>query len=130
MRITPEGKEGIRLNTFIFTLIIAVVTATALCYDWAWWVIALVDGFLLWRIIFVVRFFRDRKDARGKSSLFTFCLAVPLMFAALSGDKELTGELLSLGLRGETVDRQGRSALDFAISGQCTDCIELLQQTK
>ena len=31
-----------------------------------------------------VRFFRDRKDARGKSSLFTFCLAVPLMFAALS----------------------------------------------
>lgn len=53
-----------------------------------------------------------------------------LMFAALSGDKELTGELLSLGLRGETVDRQGRSALDFAISGQCTDCIELLQQTK
>lgn len=59
MRITPEGKEGIRLNTFIFTLIIAVVTATALCYDWAWWVIALVDGFLLWRIIFVVRFFRD-----------------------------------------------------------------------
>lgn len=31
-----------------------------------------------------VRFFRDREGARGKSSLFTFCLAVPLLFAALS----------------------------------------------
>lgn len=59
MRISPEGVEGVKLNTFIFAIIIAVVTATALCYDWAWWVIALVDGFLLWRIIFVVRFFRD-----------------------------------------------------------------------
>lgn len=59
MRINPEGIEGIKINTIIFTLIIAVVTATALMYDWAWWVLALVDAFLLWRIIFVVRFFRD-----------------------------------------------------------------------
>ena len=59
MRINPEGREGIRINTFIFAIIIAVVTATALVYDWAWWVLALVDAFLLWRIIFVIRFFRD-----------------------------------------------------------------------
>ena len=31
-----------------------------------------------------VRFFRDREGTRGRSSLFTFCLAVPLGFAALS----------------------------------------------
>ena len=59
MRINPEGYEGIKINTFIFAIIIAVVTATALVYDWAWWVIALVDAFLLWRIVFVIRFFRD-----------------------------------------------------------------------
>lgn len=59
MRINPEGYEGIKINTFIFAIIIAVVTATALMYDWAWWVIALVDAFLLWRIVFVIRFFRD-----------------------------------------------------------------------
>ncbi len=59
MRINPEGREGIRINTFIFAIIIAVVTATALVYDWAWWVLVLVDAFLLWRIIFVIRFFRD-----------------------------------------------------------------------
>lgn len=59
MRINPEGIEGIKINTIIFTIIIAVVTATALMYDWAWWVLALVDAFLVWRIIFVVRFFRD-----------------------------------------------------------------------
>lgn len=59
MRINPEGREGIRINTIIFTIIIAVVTATALKYDWAWWVLALVDAFLLWRIIFFVRFFRE-----------------------------------------------------------------------
>ena len=53
-----------------------------------------------------------------------------LMFAALSGDKELTGELLNRGLRCETADRLGRTALDFAISGHCTDCIELLSQQK
>lgn len=70
MRIHKEGKEGVRLNTAIFLLIIAVVTATALVYDWAWWVLALVDGFLLWRIAFVIRFFRDperplKEDADG-----------------------------------------------------------------
>lgn len=51
-----------------------------------------------------------------------------LMFAALSGDKELTSELLNRGLCRETIDRQGRTALDFAISGHCTDCIKLLSQ--
>ncbi|MBQ5807370.1 MAG: phosphatidylserine decarboxylase family protein [Tidjanibacter sp.] len=59
MRIHKEGIEGIKINTLIFLLIIAVVTATGLVYDWAWWVLALVDGFLLWRIAFVIRFFRD-----------------------------------------------------------------------
>lgn len=70
MRIHKEGREGVRLNTAIFLLIIAVVTTTALVYDWAWWVLALVDGFLLWRIAFVIRFFRDpvrplKEDADG-----------------------------------------------------------------
>jgi phosphatidylserine decarboxylase len=59
MRIHKEGIEGIKINTLIFLLIIAVVTATGLMYDWAWWVLVLVDGFLLWRIAFVIRFFRD-----------------------------------------------------------------------
>ena len=70
MRIHKEGIEGIKINTLIFLLIIAVVTATGLVYDWAWWVLALVDGFLLWRIAFVIRFFRDPErpqltDAEG-----------------------------------------------------------------
>ena len=52
MRINPEGYEGIKINTAIFVLIIAVVTATALVCDWAWWVLALVDAFLVWRIVF------------------------------------------------------------------------------
>lgn len=59
MKINPEGYEGIKINTAIFLLIIAVVTATALVYDWAWWALALVDGFLLWRIIFFIYFFRE-----------------------------------------------------------------------
>jgi phosphatidylserine decarboxylase len=59
MRINPEGREGIRINTIVFVIIIAVVTATALKYDWAWWVLALVDAFLVWRIVFFVRFFRE-----------------------------------------------------------------------
>lgn len=59
MRIHKEGVEGVKLNSAIFLLILIVVTATALVYDWAWWVLAIVDGFLLWRIIFVIRFFRD-----------------------------------------------------------------------
>lgn len=63
MRINPEGYEGIKINTAIFLLIIAVVTATALVYDWAWWVIVLVDAFLLWRIIFFFYFFREPKRA-------------------------------------------------------------------
>ncbi len=70
MRINPEGYAGIRINTFIFVIIIAVVTATALVYDWAWWALALVDGFLLWRIIFFIYFFREpsrklRRDPQG-----------------------------------------------------------------
>ena len=63
MRINPEGIEGIRINTAIFLLIIAVVTATALVYDWAWWALALVDGFLVWRIVFFIYFFREPKRA-------------------------------------------------------------------
>lgn len=59
MRINPEGIENVKRNTFIFTIIIAVVTATALVYKWPWWVIVPVEAFLLWRIIFVIRFFRD-----------------------------------------------------------------------
>lgn len=59
MRIHKEGIEGVRLNTAIFALIIAVVTTTGLVYDWAWWALAIVDAFLLWRILFVIRFFRD-----------------------------------------------------------------------
>ena len=70
MRIHKEGIEGVRLNTAIFALITAVVTATGLVYDWAWWALAIVDAFLLWRILFVIRFFRDPErplvqDVRG-----------------------------------------------------------------
>lgn len=70
MRINPEGYAGIKINTAIFVLIIAVVTATALVYDWAWWALALVDGFLVWRIVFFIIFFREPerkvlKDERG-----------------------------------------------------------------
>lgn len=72
MRINPEGYAGIRINTFIFVIIIAVVTATALVYDWAWWALALVDGFLLWRIIFFIYFFREpsRKLQRDPQGVF------------------------------------------------------------
>lgn len=63
MRINPEGYKGIKINTAIFLLIIAVVTATAIVYEWAWWALALVDAFLVWRIIFVVLFFREPKRA-------------------------------------------------------------------
>ena len=59
MRIHPEGRENVKQNTLIFAIIIAVVTATALVYNWPWWVITLVEAFLVWRIIFVIRFFRD-----------------------------------------------------------------------
>ena len=43
----------------MFAIIIAVVTATALVYNWPWWVVMPVELFLVWRIIFVIRFFRD-----------------------------------------------------------------------
>lgn len=59
MRINPEGRDGIRINTAIFLIIIAVVTATAIKYEWAWWLTALLDAFFLWRIIFFIRFFRE-----------------------------------------------------------------------
>ena len=59
MRINPEGRENVKQNTFVFAIIIAVVTATALVYKWPWWVVVPVEAFLAWRIIFVIRFFRD-----------------------------------------------------------------------
>lgn len=72
MRINPEGYKGIKINTAIFLLIIAVVTTTALVYDWAWWALALVDGFLLWRIIFFFVFFREpsRKELKDERGVF------------------------------------------------------------
>lgn len=72
MKINPEGYAGIKINTAIFLLIIAVVTATALLYDWAWWVLALVDGFLVWRIIFFIYFFREpeRVVERDEEAVF------------------------------------------------------------
>lgn len=59
MKIVKEGIEVLKVNTPIFVFIMAVVTATALRYDWPWWLLTVVDGFLLWRIIFAFRFFRD-----------------------------------------------------------------------
>lgn len=72
MKINPEGYAGIKINTAIFLLIIAVVTATALVYDWAWWVLALVDTFLVWRIIFFIYFFREpnREQLRDENVVF------------------------------------------------------------
>ena len=68
MRINPEGIEGIKINTLVFAIIIAVVTATALVYDWAWWVLLLVDGFLVWRIVFFIYFFREPTRAHLEES--------------------------------------------------------------
>ena len=72
MRINPEGYTGIKINTAIFLLIIAVVTATALVYDWAWWALALVDAFLVWRIIFFILFFREpeRRVLKEEGAVF------------------------------------------------------------
>lgn len=72
MRINPEGYTGIKINTAIFLLIIAVVTATALVYDWAWWALALVDAFLVWRIVFFIMFFREpeRRVLKEEGAVF------------------------------------------------------------
>ena len=51
-----------------------------------------------------------------------------LMFAALAGDHELTGELLKHGMSPAITDKLGRTALDFARSSRSTLCIELLKQ--
>ena len=51
-----------------------------------------------------------------------------LMFAALTGDPELISELLKLGLRPETADSLGRTALDFALNTRNRRCIELLSK--
>ena len=53
-----------------------------------------------------------------------------LMFAALTGNCELVGELIRLGISPELTDSRGRTALDFANSAQCLECIELLSQLK
>ena len=50
-----------------------------------------------------------------------------LMFAALTGDHELTGELLKLGMSPASTDKLGRTAMDFARSSRNTLCIELLK---
>lgn len=72
MRINPEGYKGIKINTAIFLLIIAVVTATAVMYEWAWWALALVDAFLVWRIVFFIFFFREpqRPLVRQEESVY------------------------------------------------------------
>ena len=72
MRINPEGYKGIKINTAIFLLIIAVVTATAVMYEWAWWALALVDVFLVWRIVFFIFFFREpqRPLVRQEESVY------------------------------------------------------------
>lgn len=73
MRINPEGIEGIKINTFVFAIIIAVVTTTAFVYDWAWWVLLLVDAFLVWRIVFFFFFFRDpsREHLEERGAVFS-----------------------------------------------------------
>ncbi len=73
MRINPEGIEGIKINTLVFAIIIAVVTTTAFVYDWAWWVLLLVDAFLVWRIVFFFFFFRDpsREHLEGRGAVFS-----------------------------------------------------------
>lgn len=73
MRINPEGIEGIKINTLVFAIIIAVVTTTALVYDWAWWVLLLVDAFLVWRIVFFFFFFRDpsREHLEERGAVFS-----------------------------------------------------------
>ena len=65
--------------------------------------------------------------ARGADILGTdFTGRTLLMFAALTGDPELTWELLKLGVPRNSADQWGRTALDFAMSGKCTECINIL----
>lgn len=59
MRISPEGEETIRNNTFTWIVVIAIVTTTALVCHWPSWLIVLLEAAMIWRIIFVIRFFRD-----------------------------------------------------------------------
>jgi len=59
MRISNEGYHTIKINTIVFAIITAVVTAVAVMYSWPWWIWVPVEIFLLWRILFVLRFFRD-----------------------------------------------------------------------
>ncbi len=100
MRINPEGREGIRINTAIFLIIIAVVTTTAIKYDWAWWVLALVDAFLVWRIIFFVRFFRDPERALLKESdvLFAPADGKVVVIEEVEGPECMGGRCLQLSI--------------------------------
>ena len=100
MRINPEGREGIRINTIVFVIIIAVVTATALKYDWAWWVLALVDAFLVWRIVFFVRFFREpqRPLLREADVLFAPADGKIVVIEEVEGPEFMGGRCLQLSV--------------------------------
>lgn len=100
MRINPEGREGIRINTIVFLIIIAVVTATALVYDWKWWVLALVDAFLVWRIIFFVRFFREpvRPLVQQEGVLFAPADGKVVVIEEVEGPEMMGGRCLQLSI--------------------------------
>lgn len=66
--------------------------------------------------------------ARGADLFVTdFSGRSVLMFAALTGDHELTGELIKLGMSPASTDKLGRTALDFARSSRSVLCMELLK---
>lgn len=100
MKISKEGIESIKINTPIFLLIMAVVTTTGIVYDWAWWVLALVDGFLLWRILFVIRFFRDpeRQLVQDKDVVYAPADGRVVVIEEVAGPEAMGGRCLQLSV--------------------------------
>lgn len=100
MRINPEGYKGIKINTAIFLLIIAVVTATAVMYEWAWWVLALVDAFLVWRIVFFIFFFREpqRPLVRQEESVYAPADGKVVAIEEVDGPEVMGGRCIQMSV--------------------------------
>lgn len=100
MKINPEGYEGIKINTFIFAIIIAVVTTTAIVYQWAWWVTALVEAFLLWRIIFFIYFFREpeRELLKQEEAVFAPADGKVVVIEEVDGPEVMGGRCIQMSV--------------------------------
>lgn len=100
MKINKEGLVGIRINTLVFIIIIGVVTATALKFEWPWWVLLLVDGFLLWRIIFFIYFFREpeRKQLQDEELVYAPADGKVVVIEEVDGPEVMGGRCLQLSV--------------------------------